>query len=293
VPDSETSKSLKVAFEAIRKITAYAEDKRVFVIALGGGVVGDLAGFVSSVYKRGVAYIQVPTTLLAQADSSIGGKTGVDLTEGKNLVGTFYQPRLVCCDVALLKTLSAKQIKNGLAEIIKCAVIKNRGLFVYLEKLLGGNVLLNPKQLERILLPAITVKARIVEADEKEEKGLRTILNFGHTIGHAIEAAGRYRAYNHGEAVGLGMLVATDISRRLGLITPAIQKRVSALIKSAGLPDKVRNVRMRDIISRHYRDKKFIGSQNRFVLISGIGKAVVRKNIPLALIKESIQKVIY
>ena len=293
LPDSETSKSLKIASMVIKGLTAYARNKRVFVIAMGGGVVGDLTGFVASVYKRGVSYIQIPTTLLAQADSSIGGKTGVDLAEGKNLVGTFYQPRLVCCDAAFLKTLSKKQIKNGLAEIIKCAIIKDKKLFVYLERNSRHVLSLNPSHLEHILLSAITVKAKIVEADEREEKGLRTALNFGHTIGHAVEAAGKYRLYSHGEAVGLGMLTATNISGRLGFITPDIQNRIRALLKVYGLPEKAGEVSLRDIIAKHYHDKKFNGPRNRFVLISGIGKTRVVENIPLALIKKAIQETIY
>ncbi len=293
IPDSEKSKSLKIASSVIKDMTRYAGNKKLFVIALGGGVVGDLAGFVASVYKRGVPYVQVPTTLLAQVDSSIGGKTAVDLEEGKNLVGTFYQPRMVFCDTRTLKSLTPRQIKSGLAEIIKCAVIRDKKLFLYLEKHLLLILELKPRQVERVLLPAIAVKARVVEADEREEKGVRTILNFGHTVGHAIESAANYRIYNHGEAIALGMVVASDISREYGFINNKTQERIVTLVKAAGLPVRIKKVGLGGIIARYYQDKKFVGPKNRFVLIRGIGKTKIVRDVPLQLIKKSLRKTIY
>ncbi len=293
IADSEKSKSLKVASLVIADMTRHARNKRLFVIALGGGVVGDLAGFVASVYKRGVSFIQVPTTLLSQVDSSIGGKTGVDLEEGKNLVGTFYQPRLVFCDVKTLKSLSPRQIKSGLAEIIKCAIIKDKKLFVYLEKRCRDILTLKPQPLEEVILSSIAVKAKIVQADEREEKGLRMILNFGHTIAHAIEAAGKYRTYNHGEAVALGMLVASDISRQLGLLNSQTQERIEDIIKTAGLPTRIKKVKLGNIIARYYQDKKFIGAKNRLVLLRGIAKTKIVQDIPLSIIKKSLRETIY
>jgi len=293
IPDSEESKSLNVASGVIRDITRYAKNKKLFIIALGGGVVGDLAGFVASIYRRGIDYVQVPTTLLAQADSSIGGKTALDLEEGKNLVGTFHQPRLVFCDVKTLKTLTPRQIRSGLAEIIKCAIIRDKKLFIYLESRCRDILALKPQALEHALLSAIKVKAAIVGADEREEKGRRTVLNFGHTIGHAIEAAALYRTYNHGEAIALGMIVALDISRELGLTNSQTQKRIENIIRAAGLPTRIKKIKPGKIIARHYQDKKFTGSKNRLVLIGGIAKAKVVQNIPLALIKKSLQKTIY
>jgi len=293
ITDSEKSKSLKVASLVIADMTRHARNKRLFVIALGGGVVGDLAGFVASVYKRGVSLIQVPTTLLSQVDSSIGGKTGVDLEEGKNLVGTFYQPRLVFCDVKTLKSLSPRQIKSGLAEIIKCAIIKDKKLFVYLEKHCRDILTLEPQPLQEVILSSIAVKVKIVQADEREEKGLRMILNFGHTIAHAIEAAGKYQVYNHGEAVALGMLVASDISRQLGLLNSQTQERIEDIIKTARLPTRIKKVKLGNIIARYYQDKKFIGAKNRLVLLRGIAKTKIVQNIPLSIIKKSLTRTIY
>lgn len=289
VPDSEKSKSFEVAGSIIRDMAVSARKRRVFVIALGGGVIGDMAGFVASIYKRGVPYIQIPTTLLAQVDSSIGGKTAVDLSVGKNLVGSFYQPVLVLTDPVLLKTLPSRQIKSGLAEIIKYACIKNRRLFTYLQDNMEKILELDLKALEFIIASCCRIKAEIVSYDERETKSFRTILNFGHTLGHAIETAGNYKAYNHGEAVALGMLLAADISEKLSLTGKSTVKRIESLIKRAGLPDKLMKIPLNKVISAHYHDKKFIGSKNRFVLISKIGKTLIKENIPIEVIKETIQ----
>jgi 3-dehydroquinate synthase len=249
-----------------------------------------VAGFVASIYKRGIPYIQIPTTLLAQVDSAIGGKTAVDLAEGKNLVGAFYQPRLVFSDVTFLKTLSLKQIQAGLAEVIKYAIIKDPQLFSYLENNLGDCLALKTAPLEFIVKRCSCLKAKIVEQDEREEKGVRTILNFGHTIGHAIESAADYKRYNHGQAVALGMLVACQMSQNLGFIQDDILARIEKLIKATGLPTKINKISLAKILKAHYRDKKFIGKKNRFVLIQDIGKAKVVQDIPLRLIREAIKK---
>jgi len=288
VPDSEKSKSIETAAAVIKDIANYDKKKQLFIIALGGGVIGDLAGFVASIYKRGTPYIQLPTTLLAQVDSSIGGKTAVDLNQGKNLVGAFYQPRLVFVDIKILKTLSLRQIRAALAEIIKYGVIKDRDLFVYLEKNYKDILKLKPEKLEFIVSRCVDIKSKVIQRDEREEKGIRTILNFGHTIGHALEAAGGFRKYNHGEAVALGMLVACGISKRLKLTNEEASKRIERLIAVMGLPTKIKNVRIADIIKAHYRDKKFTGSKNRFVLIKNIGETVITENIPLEIIRESL-----
>lgn len=290
VPDREESKSIETASLLIRDMVGYDKRRRLFIIAFGGGVIGDLAGFVASIYKRGVPYIQIPTTLLAQVDSSIGGKTAVDLGEGKNLIGAFYQPSLVFSDVRLLNTLEKRQIRSGLAEVIKYGIIREPHLFLYLEKRYKDIFALKPRALEYIVACCSYIKADIVQRDEKEEKGLRTILNFGHTIGHAIEAASDYKTYNHGEAIALGMLIASDISRRLNLIDQAVFERIENLIKAAGLPTRIERVSLPKIINAHYRDKKFIGLKNRFVLIRGIGKTKIVEDVPLRIIKEAIKK---
>lgn len=290
VADTEASKSMAMATSILKDIASHDKKKRFFIMALGGGVIGDLAGFVASVYKRGVAYIQVPTSFLAQIDSSIGGKTAVDLAEGKNLVGAFYQPRLVFSDVKFLNTLSPRQLITGLAEAIKYGIIKDKALFVYLEKNFKGCLALNPQVLTHIVNRCSRIKADIVSLDELEEKGRRTILNFGHTIGHAIEAACRFKFYNHGEAVALGMLIASDISRSLGFADDKTVARIENLIRAVGLPSRIKRVPLARIISAHYHDKKFTGKKNRFVLICGIGKTKIVENVPLEIIRKAIQK---
>lgn len=288
VPDSEKSKSIGVVSSVINDITRYDKKRRIFIIALGGGVIGDLAGFIASIYKRGVPYIQIPTTLLAQVDSAIGGKTAVDSSRGKNLVGAFYQPRLVLSDVALLRTLDKRQVKSGLAEIIKYGIIKDPRLFAYLEKNYRAILSLKPAALEFVVGRSSRIKASVVERDERETRGLRTILNFGHTIGHAIEAAGGFRRYNHGEAVALGMLVAAEISRALGLADEGALKRIKKLMTACGLPVNIERLPVPGIIRMHYRDKKFVGAENRFVLIRDIGRIKIVRNVPLETIRASI-----
>jgi 3-dehydroquinate synthase len=290
VPDTEKSKSIETATSLIKDITAYDKKKKVFVVAFGGGVIGDLAGFTASIYKRGIPYIQVPTTLLAQVDSSIGGKTAVDLSQGKNLVGAFYQPRLVFTDAALLKSLDARQMRAGLAEVIKYGIIKDARLFAFMENKHKDILSLKPGTLEFIITRCSKIKAGIVGLDEREEKGIRTILNFGHTIGHAIEAAAGFKGYNHGEAIALGMLIASGISRKLGLTNDATAQRIENLIMAVGLPAKIKKISFAGIIKMHYHDKKFIGSQNRFVLIKGIGKTRIVKNIPLKIISQALKE---
>lgn len=290
VPDREKSKSLEMVGEVLGDLSGYAAKRRAFILAFGGGVVGDLAGFVASVYKRGIPYVQVPTTLLAQVDSSIGGKTAVDLPEGKNLVGTFYQPRLVLVDVSLLKTLPLREMQNGMAEIIKYAVIKDARLFKYLERKYRDALSCNEDAMNFIVSRCASIKAAIIRQDERETKGIRTALNFGHTIGHAIEAAGGYDRYSHGQAIALGMLAAGDISLKLGLLSRNNFQRIAGLLKKVGLPEKIRKVSLGDIIKAYYHDKKFIGGKNRLVLIRAIGRVTIRQNLPLTLIRSILKK---
>ena len=291
VADSEKAKSLGSAGSVIKELAKFDRQKKVFIIAFGGGVVGDLAGFVASVYKRGISYVQVPTTLLAQVDSAIGGKTAVDLDLGKNLVGAFYQPRLVFTDVAVLKSLDKGQLRCGLAEVIKYALIKDEQLFNLLEHKYRQVLRGDRAVLSRIISVCSRIKARIVCRDEKERLGIRSILNFGHTIGHAIEAAGGYQGYNHGQAISLGMVVAAGLSHKLGLIDAATVSRIKSLIRRYGLPVKIKGLPLPRIIRAHYHDKKFSGKENKFVLISRIGKPRIIKNIKLSLIKEAVAQI--
>jgi len=290
VADSEKSKSMASVAGILKDISAYDRKKKIFIIAFGGGVIGDLSGFVASIYRRGVPFIQVPTTLLSQVDSSIGGKTAVDLAEGKNLAGTFYQPSLVLSDVALLKTLDIRQLKAGMAEVIKYAIIKDPSLFDYLKKNSAAILKRDLKRLEWVVYRSSCIKAKIVEADEKEEKSIRTVLNFGHTIGHAIEAAGDFKRYNHGEAVSLGMLAASDLSLRLKISDDKTHEKIKSLLALYGMPDRIKGLNTRRIIEAHYHDKKFKGKSNRFVLIQKIGKTKIAQNLPLDIIKEVIKE---
>jgi 3-dehydroquinate synthase len=292
VADSEKAKSIQTASLVIKDLAKFDQKKKVFIVAFGGGVVGDLTGFVASVYKRGISYVQIPTTLLAQVDSAIGGKTAVDLDLGKNLVGAFYQPRLVFTEVNFLKSLDTMQVRCGMAEVIKYAIIKDQKLFSFLENNYQEVMQRNPATLEIIINACSRIKAGIVAEDEKETSGYRTILNFGHTIGHAIEAAGGYKSYNHGQAVSLGMVVAVDLSKRLGLIDARLAVRIKNLIKLYGLPMKIMGVTVAKIIRAHYHDKKFSGKENKFVLIGGIGKPRIVRNIKLDLINEVIRGLI-
>lgn len=293
VADSEKSKSINNVFSIIKDLSLYDRKKKVFIIALGGGVIGDIAGFVASVYKRGIPYVQVPTTLLAQIDSAIGGKTAVDLSEGKNLVGAFYQPRLILTDLATLDSLDGRQIKAGLSEAIKYAVIKDKALFLFLEKKHRGLLQLNKKETGFLVYECSKIKAGIIERDEKEKKGLRTILNFGHTIGHAIEAACGFKGYNHGEAVALGMLASAYISEKMGFIDNALRSRIKCLVKTVGLPVRIKGIAISKIIKAHYKDKKFLGRENRLVLIKGIAKPVIARNIKLSLITNALKELTY
>ncbi|MFA5093563.1 MAG: 3-dehydroquinate synthase [Candidatus Omnitrophota bacterium] len=292
VADSEKSKSIQVASSVIKDLANFDRKRKVFIIAFGGGVIGDLAGFVASVYKRGTSYMQIPTTLLAQVDSSIGGKTAVDLDSGKNLVGAFYQPRLVLSDINFLKSLDKNQLRSGLAEVIKYAIIKDRSLFKYLKSNQKSIMAANAGGLEKIVSACSKIKAQITSVDEKENLGIRTILNFGHTIGHAIEAAGGYKGYNHGQAVALGMLVAIDLSSRLKLINEELAGNIESLIKLYGLPSKIKGLKIDKIIQAHYHDKKFSGKENKFVLIVEIGKPKIVRNVNLDLIKAAVKKII-
>lgn len=291
VSDSEKSKAFSVAGRILSDLSAYGRNKKLFILALGGGVIGDLAGFTASIYHRGIPYIQIPTSLLAQVDSSIGGKTAVDLSCGKNLVGTFYQPKLVISDTSLLRFLPSRQLKSALAEVIKYAVIGDRELFVYLEDNLSGILAKDKTCLEYIVARCAGIKAGIVSRDEKEKEGIRVILNFGHTLGHAIEAAGKFKAYNHGEAVGLGMLAACGISRRMNLLKERHCQRIEDLIKRAGLPTRIKGLEIKKIIGAHYLDKKFKGAVNKFVLLERIGKCIVKENIPLEIIKKALTRI--
>ncbi|MBL8014341.1 MAG: 3-dehydroquinate synthase [Candidatus Omnitrophica bacterium] len=289
VPPGEKSKSGPVALKLIEDIARYDVGRKIFIIALGGGVIGDLAGFVAAIYKRGIPYIQVPTTLLAQIDSAIGGKVAVDLAVGKNLAGAFYQPKMVFTDISFLKTLDARQIRNGLAEAVKYGIIVDKQLFVYLEKSFQDFLNLDEGVLQRVVETCSRIKASVVSKDEKESGGLRMILNFGHTLGHAIENAAAFR-YHHGEAVAIGMRMAAHISVLKGMLLQKDDQRINALLSSIGLPDSYAGLLKSQIIASMNHDKKFIAAQNRFVLARSIGRVEIVSGVEGDLIDKAIKQ---
>ena len=289
VPDGEQSKSATVAFRLIEKIARYDVRRKIFIIAFGGGVIGDLAGYIAAAYKRGVPYIQVPTTLLAQIDSAIGGKVAIDLPVGKNLVGAFYQPKLVYSDTAVLSTLSPRQIRNGLAEAVKYGIISDPSLFNYLEANVAKLLDADPAVFKEVVLRCSRIKAKVVMVDEKETKGIRTILNFGHTAGHAVEAAGRFKTYHHGEAVALGMRVAAGISSGLKLLNPAMARRMNDLLDQIGLPKRIKGVSLTNVMDHMEHDKKFEAGKNRFVLATRIGQVKVIQGVSRSVIIAAIK----
>lgn len=291
VPAGERSKSAQTTFRLIEEIARYDCYKKVFIIAFGGGVVGDLAGYVAAAYKRGIPYIQVPTTLLAQVDSAIGGKVGIDLAIGKNLVGAFYQPKIVFSDVSVLSTLPKRQVRNGLAEVVKYGIIADHKFFHYIKKNHKKILDLDVKALTTVVERCSRIKKDVVVADEKETKGVRAILNFGHTVGHAIEAAGKYGRYHHGESITLGMRVAASISHQKKLCKASDVVAVGDLLSAIGLPQRVEKITTASIFSHMKHDKKFCCGVNRFVLMTRIGKVRILEGISSATIKKAIQSI--
>jgi 3-dehydroquinate synthase len=289
VPAGERSKSVKAAFRLITEIARYDQLKKIFIIAFGGGVVGDLAGYVAAAYKRGVPFVQVPTTLLAQVDSAIGGKVAIDLPYGKNLVGAFYQPKIVWSDTAVLSTLSQRQIRNGLAEIVKYGVIADKGFFQYVAKNYKRLLALDAPAIEHVVQRSSRIKRDVVVADEKETKGIRSILNFGHTVGHAIEAAGKYNQFHHGEAIALGMRVAAHISYQKNICLREDVEALNAVLSNIGLPQRIRGVTTSAILRYMQHDKKFLAGKNRFVLMKGLGAVKLVEGVPLGMIRKAIQ----
>jgi len=288
----EISKSLDTYEKILEKLYDFDkhQEKKIVIVTLGGGVVGDLGGYIAGTYRRGVSYVQIPTTLLGQVDCGLGGKVGINLKEAKNLLGLFWQPKLVCIDLTILKTLDAREIRSGLAEVIKYGVIKNPDLFKYVEKHLDQILRCNLIRLKDIILTCVKIKAKITELDERDEKNIRIILNFGHTVGHAIEAASNYKLYKHGEAISIGMLCAGEIACHLGLLSNKDFQKLDNLIGKAGLPKKIKGCLVKDIMKSMRHDKKFIGGVNQFVLPVTIGKTKVVRNIPKNLVKNVIRK---
>ncbi|MDP8259243.1 MAG: 3-dehydroquinate synthase [Candidatus Aadella gelida] len=291
VPGEEKSKSIDVFRDVIQKIGKRTKRHRPLVVAIGGGVIGDLAGFVASTYRRGVPLVQIPTTLLAQVDSSVGGKVGVDLPEAKNLVGAFYQPKIVIADTDFLKTLPKRQICNGMGEVVKYGMISSKEFFTFLEGNTEKILKLNKQAIEKIIYDCVKMKARIVEKDERDEKDVRIMLNFGHTLGHAIEAAAGYsKKYNHGEAVALGMILAGEIALRFDMLKEKEFIRMKALLKKIGLPERIQKVGVEEVMKAYSYDKKFVSGTTRLILPRRIGKVEVVEDIPELPVRSALSE---
>lgn len=273
VPGGERAKSLGCVARLYQAFLRSRLERRCPVIALGGGVIGDLAGYAAATYLRGLPLIQVPTTLLAQVDSSVGGKVGVNLPEGKNLVGAFYQPSLVLADVQTLKSLPPRELRAGLAEVVKYGMIADPGLFSYLEARLDSILRAEEEPLTFLVARSCGIKAKVVERDERED-GLRAILNFGHTVGHALEAATGYRRLLHGEAVAVGMVVATTLSVKRGLCEEGDLHRLRSLLQKIGLPVTT-SVKPNNLLKTAGYDKKVKNNMIHMILTKGIGHVTV------------------
>jgi len=289
VPAGETAKSLKTIQSSYDKLAKHRIERSSFIVALGGGVVGDMAGFLAASYLRGIGFVQVPTTLLSQVDSSVGGKVGVNLKAGKNLVGAFYQPRLVLCDLNTIKTLPKRELRAGLAEVIKYGIIEDSKLFQRIERKMSNLLSLDTIEMAYIVARSCQIKAKIVEQDETEN-GLRAILNYGHTIGHALEAISSYGKFLHGEAISIGQVAASKISRDLLGLSQSEVDRIEALFTAAGLPTKIHLSKneMKKLLAAMKLDKKVTDGKVNFVLANTIGKVSFGIESPEANIKASL-----
>jgi 3-dehydroquinate synthase len=287
IPAGEKSKTLKQAGEICDRMIAAGFDRQSFVVGIGGGMIGDISGFVAAIYHRGIPHIQIPTTLLAMVDSSIGGKTGVDTGDGKNLIGAFHQPSLVVDDLDVLKTLPHRQFIQGFAEIIKHAIIADPKMFRMLQSWKAGAA----PALQRLIKRNIQIKSRIVAKDERDRTGQRTLLNFGHTVGHAIERAGNYRKFLHGEAVSIGMVAACTISMKKAGLSVDQRDAIVDLLRAFGLPTRLPSKFPRKKIFNAIKfDKKFEGEKVRFVVTPRIGTARITNDVTLDDIHEAVKQ---
>lgn len=280
----EQSKNLSTVESLVNEMVEAGHDRSSFVVALGGGVVGDMAGFIASIYYRGIPFIQVPTTVMAQVDSSVGGKTAVDIAAGKNLIGAFYQPKLVVADPTTLLTLPPRVLREGMAEVVKHAAIAKPRVLHNLQRLAAeielGFSLNTIDHLPELIAENIEIKARIVEADEKETQGVRAFLNLGHTLGHGIEASVPYGELLHGEVVSLGLRAALFLSQKYTSLTATEANEVLRTLKELELPLQLpENVDIQTALSKTATDKKFIGGEIRFVLLENLGRPAISTEV--------------
>ncbi len=289
LPPGEQSKTVKNVQACYAQLAKHRMERGSFVLALGGGVIGDLGGFVAATYLRGVDLVQVPTTLLAQVDSSVGGKVGVNLPAGKNLVGAFYQPKLVLCDLEALHTLPTREFRAGLSEVIKYGIVYDAKLFAQLERDLPKLMAHDTATLSAVISRCCRIKAVVVGQDEKEA-GLRAILNFGHTIGHGLEAISKYGKYLHGEAISIGQMAAVRISQDLCGLPAADVERIAALFAQSGLPTRVKldAAQISRLLAAMKLDKKVVGGEVKFVLAKRIGEVITSRNVPDKVVRQTL-----
>jgi len=289
LPDGEQYKTLETYAQVIDVLMSKRHNRTTTLLALGGGVVGDITGFAAATYQRGVGFIQVPTTLLAQVDSSVGGKTGVNHPGGKNMLGAFYQPQCVVIDTDVLNSLPEREFSAGLAEVIKYGLIRDGEFFSWLASNMSALRAKEPDVLVDAIKKSCEIKALVVAQDERE-KGIRAILNFGHTFGHAIEKLGNYQRYLHGEAVAIGMVMAADLSQRSGLLPAEDVTRLTALLLAAGLPVSVdQDLDTQDMLSAMGMDKKVIDGVLRLILIDAIGSARISEDVEPILLEQTLR----
>jgi 3-dehydroquinate synthase len=281
-PAGEAQKSLDVARELYDQLLNVPADRHTLVVAVGGGVIGDLAGFVASTYARGLPLLMVPTTLLAMVDSSVGGKVAVNHPRAKNLIGTFHQPAGVYIDTALLATLPEREYRSGLAEVVKYGVILDPEFFAYLEANVAAILARDAAAVQQMVLRSCELKARIVEQDEREETGLRAILNYGHTFAHAFETAAGYSAWLHGEAVAAGMICASRLAERRGLIPAELTLRQERLLQAFTLPTAPEHWPIDALLATMRSDKKSLAGRLRFILPQRLGEVALVSDIPEA-----------
>jgi 3-dehydroquinate synthase len=287
LPPGEKYKTMASVERLAREMMRAGADRGSLLIAFGGGIVGDVGGFLAAVFMRGIPYVQVPTTFLAQVDSSVGGKTGVNLPEGKNMVGCFHQPRAVFADIGVLGTLPERELKAGLMESVKAGIIRDRSLVRFMEENVGAIVGRDGKALEKVIAASIRMKAEVVTQDERDT-GLRMILNLGHTVGHAIEQATAYKVLLHGEAVGWGMVAALYLARQRGTISSSQFDRLEKLVFLYG-PLPALKLRPAKVVAATGADKKNVGGVRRFVLPLGIGDAGVVEDVTLAELEAAVK----
>ena len=289
LPVGERAKSLSTVERGYRFLLENNVDRKGLICAFGGGVVGDLGGYIAATYLRGIDYIQLPTTLLAQVDSSIGGKVGVNFSRKKNMIGSFYQPRAIICDVALLKSLPPAEMRNGMAEVIKYALAMDEKLFSILDQKRERE--LTTAELKDIVMRCCHLKAGIVEVDETERSGQRAILNFGHTVGHALEAVTKLQGLSHGEAVAIGMVATARISEQVGMLDRSNIHRIGNLLLKFGLPIYCQGVKPDDLFEATRFDKKTTLGQTGWVLLKGIGKGVVNQPVEEDVVRKVLMEI--